>query len=283
MSKLSTQEWRAPVQPIALQLLRQSPDLTSERHAALLATVHERLVPALVTAHWTEARAFEDCAEGRAPPTESEVADLARLALNQDMPGALAFVESLLKRGLSLEVTLLHLISPAARLLGEQWQTDETSWAEVTVGLGTLQQLVHVFGPAFALGAAHRGLVVLVATPHEQHTLGLYVLGEFFRRDGWNLLVEPGMSDDELLNLVGSDHVDMVGVSIGSAELIEPAGRRIAAVKRASRNRHIAIMVGGALDLSSAAASFGATFFGNPRDAVAWLNARAQVGCAGGG
>ena len=42
------------------------------------------------------------------------------------------------RQGLSLEVVMLDLVAPAARLLGEQWKEDLRGFTEVSAGLGML-------------------------------------------------------------------------------------------------------------------------------------------------
>jgi MerR family transcriptional regulator, light-induced transcriptional regulator len=271
MAKVSAEECGALSQPLTLQLLRGPSAVPNEKRAELLATVHEQLVPELIVAHWQELQTLDPCSDTRGPPTDSEVSELARVARRQDLPGALAFVETLIRQGVPLEVVLLHLVAPAARLLGEEWLADQTSWGEVTIGLGTLQQVVHVFGPRFSPEAPDRGLVVLAAAPGEQHTLGLYVLAEFLRRASWDVQVDPNISDDELVGLVEFTHVEMVGISLSNTELVPSLGRLVGC------NPHIAVALGGSLDLSEEAERVGALSFCDPRDVVRWLDDRAKV------
>ncbi|HEU4408983.1 MAG TPA: cobalamin B12-binding domain-containing protein [Polyangiaceae bacterium] len=278
MAKVSAEDWGNSPQPLTLQLLRGPSAVPAEKRAELLATVHEQLVPELIVAHWQELQTLDPCSDTRGPPTEGEVSELARIARRQDLSGALAFIETLVRQGVPLEVVLLHLIAPAARLLGDEWLADQTSWGEVTIGLGTLQQVVHVFGPRFSPEAPDRGLVVLAAAPREQHTLGLYVLAEFLRRAGWDVQVDPAISDADLIALVESTHVELIGISVSNTDLVPSLDALVAAIRRASRNPQIAVALGGALDLSEEAERLGAVCFPDPRDVVRWLDDRARVG-----
>ncbi len=273
MAKASTTEdWCDLYQATTLQLLRQPPGLPPERQADLLATIQERLIPELIVAHWEgEPNLPDPCPDVRVPPTEEEIFAFARIAVDQDLPGALAFVESLAAQGISVEVILLHLIAPAARLLGQEWADDTTSWSDVTIGLGTLQQVVHVFGPSSTPEVADRGRVVLASAPREQHTLGIYLLGELLRRAGWGVQVEANVADADLIALVGSVRVEVMGLSVSNIELVPPLGRLIAALKKASLNPRLAVMLGGSLDLSAEAEQFGATFCTDPQQVVRWL------------
>jgi MerR family transcriptional regulator, light-induced transcriptional regulator len=277
MAKGSTKlQWGMPAEPPQgelLKLLEQAPDgePSREARAELLVAIHEKIIPQLVLAHRAEPYGADACKDARPPPTAEEVAQFADIAVDEDLPTALAFVQAIASEGVSLEVVLLHLIAPAARLLGEQWQGDTRTFTEVTIGLGTLQQVVHILGPSYAPGLTHRGLVLLVAAPREQHTLGIYVLGEIMRRAGWGVQVAPNMTEDELISVVGSELVVMVGFSVSNEDLVRPLASLVAAVKKASLNREIAIMMGGSLDLKGVADQIGAMFCPDPLDAVRWL------------
>jgi methanogenic corrinoid protein MtbC1 len=277
---LRSLEWGAAPEQFRSELLKLlgTPGADSGR-SDLLATIEEQIIPKLVMAHCAEPTAAGDaavCADARLPPTEEEVATFAQMVTVQDVSIGLAFVESLASQGLSLEVVLLHLIAPAARLLGEEWEADKRSFTEVTIGLAVLQQIVHVLGPSFAPGAAQRGFVVLVSPLSEQHTLGIYLLGEFLRRAGWGVQVAPSMSEADLITLVESERVEMVGISVSNTDLLKPLARLVAAVKKASLNRDVAVMVGGSRELAEHAASMGATFCSDPRQAVRWLEQRGR-------
>jgi methanogenic corrinoid protein MtbC1 len=223
----------------------------------------------------------ELCAGARLPPTANEVRTFAKIAMGEDVPGALAFVQEMASGGVSLEVIFLHLLTPAARLLGEQWEDDETSFTEVTLGLSTIQQIVQILGPSFSPAAQERGFVLLMAPAPEQHTLGIYLVGEFLRRAGWGVQVAPNLSETDLLALLETQRVDMVGISVSNTDLLRPVTRMVAAVKKASVNPDVLVMLGGSAELADHATEIGATFCSDPRDAVRWLEQHVKIGDVG--
>jgi len=251
------------------------PESAAEDRDELMATIREQIIPRLVLAHFDDPVAAEACPDSRLPPDIDEVAAFSRIAASQDLASALTFVESLVKQGLSIGTILLHLIAPAARRLGDDWLEDLRSFAEVTLGLGTLQEVVHVIGPTFAPGIGDRGAVLLATAPAEQHTLGIHVLGEFVRRAGWTVQIEQGIATAELLKRAEAQHFDMIGISISNEQLVEPLRTLVRDVRRASRNPEVAIMVGGSLNLADQAESIGATFCTDPADTVRRLDAHA--------
>ena len=243
-----------------------------EGRADLLATIQEQIIPKLVLAHNAEPAGTELCADARLPPTEAEVSAFAETCVTKDIPVALAFIEEITAGGISLETIFLSLVAPAARLLGAQWDADLRPFTEVTVGLMLLQQLVHILGPSLAPGSAVRGFVVLVSPMSEQHTLGIYVLGEFLRRAGWGVQVSPSMSEHDLIALVESEPVDMVGISVSNQALLESGSRLGVAVKRASLNPNVGVLLGGSPELAERAANVGAAYCSDPLEAVRWLD-----------
>jgi methanogenic corrinoid protein MtbC1 len=129
-----------------------------------------------------------------AVPTAAEVQGfVAQLMVGADAPTQ-ALLAQLRRRGMTVEALYLDLLAPAARLLGEYWDNDLADFAAVTVGLGQLQRLLRDLSPDFSIdlgSRAHARRVLLVQAPHEQHSFGLSMVAEFFRRDGW--VVEGGV------------------------------------------------------------------------------------------
>jgi methanogenic corrinoid protein MtbC1 len=242
--------------------------------ADVLAVLEAEIIPRLLLSYRQEPLSAP-CSESRRPPSEAEIFEFAQLAVSHDLPAALAFVTALCRQGLSLEVVLLDLVAAAARLLGEHWKADLRTFTEVTAGLGTLQQVVHIFGPSFAPSLPNRGLVVLVPAPGEQHTLGLFLVGEFLRRAGWAIHIDPAMSECDVVNLLRSTRAVMLGISVSTPAMLDSVARLVAAARKASLNPDIAIVLGGSADLSALAAQTGATLCtNNPREAVSILEQR---------
>lgn len=236
----------------------------------LIDTIEREVIPRLVLAHRSPEPVMGVC-EARGPPTDAEIVDFSRIAVAQDLDAALAKVDGFARDGLGLESILMDLVAPTARLLGENWQTDLYTFSDVTAGLGLLQKLVQVLGPSFAPDAPHRGLCVLVAAPGEQHTLGLFLVGEFLRRAGWGIELVPGLTEEELISLVSTAHVAMVGFTISGENHFAALTKTITAVRAHSRNQDLPILVGGGIDLSGFAAQHDVKFLNAPRLVVDWL------------
>eukprot|EP01030_Chromulinospumella_sphaerica_P009313 gene9313-9125_t len=96
------------------------------------------------------------------------------------------------RQGQSLEDIYLQGITPCARLLGQWWCSDRLDFAMTTIASSHLQQLLHDFSAEFLLESPQQrnGLSLLLLTePGAQHSMGLFMLSEFFKRAGWTVTV----------------------------------------------------------------------------------------------
>jgi methanogenic corrinoid protein MtbC1 len=190
-------------------------------------------------------------------PTDRDIAQLAADVLGHDETAGLRFVDSLLARGMALEMIYIHLIAPAARRLGQFWIDDAADFTAVTIGLGRLQQIVRRLSPAFRMGQgtlddrsvakvrpAHRSALI-APDCGEQHTLGCVMVEDFFTRSGWAVTGWPLCRDTSLVDMVRNHHFDLVGLSVGCDSRLGSVAQHIAALRRASRNRSLLVMVGG--------------------------------------
>jgi methanogenic corrinoid protein MtbC1 len=185
-----------------------------------------------------------------AVPTAAEVQGfVAQLMVGADAPTQ-ALLAQLRRRGMTVEALYLDLLAPAARLLGEYWDNDLADFAAVTVGLGQLQRLLRDLSPDFSIdlgSRAHARRVLLVQAPHEQHSFGLSMVAEFFRRDGWVVEGGVGTAAADPVVRVQNDWYDVIGFSLGSETRLRWLREKIAAVRLASRNPALVVMVGGPL------------------------------------
>lgn len=216
--------------------------------AQLARTIEAEIIPRLMLAHRAVSPDLlvDEALAGQRGP--KEVAEFCALVLNRDLRDAAAFVEDLLERGLSLSSIYLDLLAPTARRMGELWEADLCDFTEVTVGLGRLHQLLHELSPIFRAEGRNWGngrRALLVPVPGEQHTLGLFMVAEFFRRDGWEVWGEPAASRSALADMVRAEWFDLVGLSAGTDCQLDLVASAILAVRRASRNRSIGVLVGG--------------------------------------
>jgi methanogenic corrinoid protein MtbC1 len=186
----------------------------------------------------------EPAAEEKRP---DEIDRFAALVLGNDEDAAFAHVENLVAQGVKVEAIFLELLAPTARYLGTLWESDFTDFANVTLAVGRLQRILWRLGESFQQEGTRGGgeSILLSNIPGEQHSFGLSMVAEFFRRAGWNLCTGPFTSHHELTSLVHNHWFDIVGFSVSSDRRLDDLKKDIRDIRRDSRNRSVGIMLGG--------------------------------------
>lgn len=216
--------------------------------APLLRTIEVEIIPRLVLARRALPEAPAVLPELDLDLARNDVSELAGLVLNRDVDVARSFVETLRTRGTPVESLYLDLLAPAARHLGELWTEDLCDFTQVTVGLGRLQQVLNELGPAFRTEAEHHEAgrrALLVPLPGEQHTFGLFMVAEFFRRASWDVWSGALPSTTDLSRRVREEWFAVIGFSVSTERGLDTLAASIRAVRRASCNRGIGVLVGG--------------------------------------
>lgn len=231
------------------------PDQASDHRLALLsATLSEQIIPRLLQAHTHSDGASDFSAQTGRPISAADVKDLVRMVLLPDDRPARASVEAMRLRGIPVETLFIDLLALAARHLGELWEEDLCNFADVTVGVGRLQQAMRDLSPGLVTrppsGTTLRR-VLLLPSPGEQHTFGLVMVGDFFRSAGWDVAGGPVMSLD-IEAVVRREWFDVVGFSLASEVHLPRLAPAITAVRKASQNPRVGVLVGGPLFLRQA-------------------------------
>lgn len=178
----------------------------------------------------------------------AEVREFLRRAMDGDEAPAVEYIAGLLESGATVEGIYIDLLAPAARMLGEYWTADQCDFVDVTVAVGRVQRILRSLSHQFTLAAEapeRSGHVLLSCIPGEQHTLGLFMVAEFFVRDGWAVTIGAPVADCDLMALVRAQSFDIVGFSIACDTRIARLKREIARLRRHSCNRQVRVVVGG--------------------------------------
>lgn len=215
----------------------------------LARTIEREVIPRLMLVH----RLPVACPIGHATSdpgiVAADVEHFARLVIADDDAAALGCIEALRERGVPVESLYLHLLAPAARHLGEMWNDDLCDFTAVTLGLGRLQQLLRRLSASFmeapTILPPNGRRILLLPAPGEQHTFGLVMVGEFFRRAGWEVAGGAWERGGQAPLLVGVDWYDMVGFSMAAEIHVDALRSVVDAARQASVNPDIGIMVGG--------------------------------------
>ena len=155
--------------------------------------------------------------------------------------------------GHTLEDIYLHGIVPSARLLGHWWTCDVSDFAQVTIASANLQRLLHRLSAEFCAPGADqpKGLSILLATePQSQHTMGAFMLGEFFRRRGWGVQLLTPQDGEDVLAHLRRDWFDAIGLSVSTGRQLHALERLMPRLRDESPNQQLCVLVGGPLALT---------------------------------
>ena len=227
---------------------RDLPGLAEPHAADLLPFALHRLVegeiiPRLLLAHRGDATAPRAAAPGPGTAERFAVA-----ALQQEAYGLLVEVDAMLAGGNTVEGIFLDVLAPAARHLGLMWDADECDFVDVTMALWRLQEIVHELAARMPGAAERRGgerRALFAPLPGEQHGFGSLMVEEFFRRAGWTTASELSATEADLVGLVRGRWFELVGLTVTCETNVARLPGLIAALRGASRNPRLGIMVGG--------------------------------------
>jgi len=223
------------------------------RRARLVRTIEGEIVPRLVLAR----RVIRDDGaperSGYGAPDETDVLELVRLLMQHELGVAAAYVETVRQRGATLDLICLELLAPAARELGRRWEHEECDFMQVTLALCRLHQLLRELSAEFRgdeLEPKRERRILLAPCPGDQHTFGVSLVGEFLQRAGWEVWQEFPGSTEEVLQLVRKNWFAVVGLSLGSERKLQEIAGTIRAIRSASMNRTVGVLVGGPMLLA---------------------------------
>lgn len=208
---------------------------------ALAQVVEGEIVPRLLLAH---------CAPQLSEPTKtivtpSDLSDFLGLLFAPDMSSALTYVDDLRRRGLPSEAVLLDLLAPAARQLGDLWESDRLDFVSVTLGLGRLRNIMNAVDFEREPTPEHLRVArtaLFLPAPGESHSFGAAMVETFFRAAGWRLPLASSCAD---LTALEAEYFDIVGFSLSCERNLETLRTSIKQVRRTSKNRSILVIVGG--------------------------------------
>ena len=240
----SVDDWQAPLGAVSPRTLAESDHTV----AVLAQAIQHEIIPRLMLAHRTPIECDTPPAVASVQVSEEDVASFGQLILTRNEKQALEFITHMRANGAPVEVIYLDLLAPVARYLGELWENDLCDFTDVTIGLGGLQKMLRDLNSEVQQSRhpTPNGLsILLVPTPGEQHTFGLSMVAELFRKQGWEVVGGPYDLGDSPQTLVGRRSFDAVGFSLATSINLPNLTDAIAAVRKSSRNKAVCIMVGG--------------------------------------
>ncbi len=207
--------------------------------------IEGEIIPRLLLAH----RADRDVA--LPPPavfSGGEPLAFAHRSLTTEVYGLLAEIDGYLDRGVAIDTIYLDLLAPTARVLGDFWDNDVCDFVDVTMGMWRLQQVIHELGnrahcPSAATRADRR--VLFTVPPGDQHSFGLVMIEDFFRRAGWRTWSAADAALTDLCAVVERQWFELIGLTVSTLDHLSTLPGVVRDLRRSSRNSGVGIMVGG--------------------------------------
>ena len=222
---------------------------------SLRSLIESQIIPRLLEAHPHAGAANSQYFDISYKPTEAEVVAFSELCVSREPEDVLTFVEGLLLNDVNSDNIFLNLIAPAARHLGLMWEQERADFTQVTMGLLRMHQITHRIGYEYQSGPQKAGAsrrVMLASAPGSQHILGLAMVSEFFRKSGWQVVVEIANTPSELYAAAKNEWFDLIGLSVGLTQQLDGLLELVTTLKKRSRNPKIPVLLGGPAFLTNA-------------------------------
>ncbi len=130
--------WPGRPDPGAIRL----PKVDRRQAGRLVSAIEDEVIPRLILSQ--RANVHESHAEAAtlAAAGAECVDEFTNILLQHEVEVAYAYIDSIRVRGISLSAVYLELLAPAARVLGEMWEEDRCGFADVTVALCRLHEIL---------------------------------------------------------------------------------------------------------------------------------------------
>jgi methylmalonyl-CoA mutase cobalamin-binding subunit len=172
-----------------------------------------------------------------------ELEHFVELIIAGDLEQAREFAAQRLRRD-DRQALLDELLAPAAILLGEMWDRDACDFMDVTIGVNFLERMVRHTANTLLPVRPGRAVLLLPA-PGDQHGFGVSLVADGFARAGWHVTTGPGKARGPLCRLLSRQWFDVVGLSVTADRALAALPGCIHAMRRASRNPALFVLLGG--------------------------------------
>lgn len=180
-----------------------------------------------------------------------EIAAFCDALVEPDPDAALRFIARRRAEGLTRREVYLGYVGAAARKLGEDWDNDRISFADVTIGSGHLYALMRAMkaeDPPDRTGSEPRRYALFATLPHETHGIGITVAAEVFRQSGWEIDLQIGRDHDEIVSIVQQTRAEVIGLSLSTEDRLQDLIRLVLALRLVAPHAIIGVATGDAFD-----------------------------------
>ncbi len=158
-------------------------------------------------------------------------------------------VEALQARKISSAKIVDLYIPEVARRLGVMWETDEATFADVTIRTNRLEGMLRDAAVDWlhdSIDNPFAPTILIVVPERQQHTLGAMVLATQFRRCGAQTTLSLCRPNSEIVQEWPSSGYDMVAISTSENQDVDSL-REFIAMLRAIKGKKPVVAVGGGM------------------------------------
>lgn len=147
-------------------------------------------------------------------PSSKQIEALAFALISKDERAGAELVLGATAAGMEIDTVYLRYLAGAARLLGELWDSDQVTFAEVAVGTSRIYSIMRASNNLlFPQKKVSQKSAVFASTPSETHTLGVRMAADLFRRDGWDIDLMMGQPHEALVEGIEQSPHYLIGLS----------------------------------------------------------------------
>ena len=164
-------------------------------------------------------------------PSHEDLERLCTALISDDDNAAASMIIGVCAKGTPAETVYTKYLAAAARMLGEWWDEDRADFFEVTIGTGRMLAIMrgmrHHFVPDHTL---REKAAIFASVPGEDHTMGVRMAADLFRKDGWEIMLKVGLDHDELISEIEQTPNSIIGLSVSGRHSMDALSRLVLAL-----------------------------------------------------
>ncbi len=163
---------------------------------------------------------------------------------------ARAVVDHARADGVTLTALYFKVFAPSMVRIGELWEQNELSVAEEHIATAITERLIAILSPSFRSQHSEpsegHGVIMLGCVAGERHVLGLRMLADLFREQGWRVLdLGADVPAADWVDLARRYNVDVVAIAMTATRHLTTLKSLIRELKASVPG--VKILVGGAV------------------------------------
>lgn len=181
---------------------------------------------------------------GDAATRSDTVVRISHALIGSNPRAAADEIEAQYQANVTVEALLLGYLAPAARQLGEWWESDEITFASVTVGIGRIYGIMRMLNRHLPVPTVPQHKSALIGcVPGEDHTLGARMATDLLRDQGWTIDLAIDLDHEEMLERIESSRQLVLGLSAAGEHALPALTRLVLAIQ--VRIPRASIFIGG--------------------------------------